>query len=138
MKTGFWIAGDAAYVNVGGLLTPRHESALIGKGQLLASRFNFCHSNHGIHVEQVFRVFVQWWRFLFKPVQHRINDILGIVCSIMRLQNFCTDSYSVSSCNQEKIIYLKMKFNRKFAVCGCRVRQFRAQKRYLIRVHEEI
>ena len=53
MSTGFWLAGDAAYISLTGLLTPWSKSALSGENGVFADIFNFYHSSHRIHVEQL-------------------------------------------------------------------------------------
>ena len=105
MKSGFWIAGDAAYVSIAGLLTPWPKSALVGESGVFADSFNFYHSSHRIHVEQAFGVFVQRSGLFWKPVQYHINDVLSIVSAAMRLHNFCIDNDGISSMNQQRTLF---------------------------------
>lgn len=91
LKAGYWIAGDAAYVSIPGLLTPWSKSELSGENGIYADSFNFYHSSHRIHVEQAFGVLVQRWGILWKPLQYHINESLTIVSSAMRLHNFCVE-----------------------------------------------
>ena len=51
LKDGFWIAGDAPYVSINGLLTPWSKGALSGEDGTYADSFNFYHSSNRIHVE---------------------------------------------------------------------------------------
>ena len=63
MKPGYWMAEDAAYVPVNGLLTPWPRSELAKKDVIYADSFNFYHSSHRIYVEQAFGVLLQRWVF---------------------------------------------------------------------------
>ena len=91
MAPGYWIAGDAAYVPIPGLLTPWSKYHLARDGGIFADSFNFYHSSHRIHVEQAFGVLVQRWGLLWKPLQYHISEVLPIISAAMRLHNFCIE-----------------------------------------------
>lgn len=61
---GYWIAGDAVYVPMSGLITPSSKSHLSKEDGVFSNSFNFFNSSHQIHVEQAFEVLVQRWVIL--------------------------------------------------------------------------
>jgi len=90
--SGYWLAGDAAYVSLRGLLTPWSKSRLSGEDGIYADGFNFYHSSHRMHVEQAFGVLVKRWGLLWKPLQYHITEVLPILSAAMRVHNFCIEN----------------------------------------------
>ena len=92
LKDRFWIAGDATYVSVHGLLTPWSKGALSGEDRIYAGSFNFYHSSNRIHVEQAFEGFIRRWELFWKPIQYHIDSVSLLKSAAMRLHNFCFDN----------------------------------------------
>ena len=105
MLAGFWLAGDAAYISIPGLLTTWSKSALSGENGEFADSFNFYHSSHGIHVEQAFGVFVRRWGLLWRPLQYHARIVLYILSAAIRLHNFCIDNDGICSFKRKPTLF---------------------------------
>lgn len=93
LKTGYWIAADAAYMCSQGVIVPWSKSALqCDEKGLFRDSFNFFHSSLRIHVEQAFGILVRRWGILWRPISFSIADSLPIVSVCMRLHNFVIEN----------------------------------------------
>jgi DDE superfamily endonuclease len=90
---GYWLAADAAYECVSGLIPPWSNGQLMDEEQgLWRDSFNFFHFSLRIHVEQslgmlVVRFGILWWLLKFSLA--RFGPILS---ACMRLHNYCIDN----------------------------------------------
>ena len=88
MRSGFWLAGDPAYLCTDGLLTPWPKAKQKSPHKLFCGSFNFFHCSHGIHVKQAFGVLVKLWGILWRHIEYSIVDTLPFLSAAMSLHNF--------------------------------------------------
>jgi hypothetical protein len=85
----FWVAADAAYECLHGLITPwtkgQVSDAMIGTWR---DSFNFFHSSNRIHIEQAFGILVGPWGILWRPLRMDVTRFAPILSACLRLHNY--------------------------------------------------
>ncbi len=95
LRPGYWIAGDAAYECIFGIITPWSKKQVeCHEHGLYRDSFNYFHSSLRVHVEQAFGILVERWGILWKPLDFEISSVPRIVSCCMRLHNWCISNDS--------------------------------------------
>lgn len=85
---GFFLVGDAAYINSDQLLTPHPGHWEAGTDQ---DTFNFCLSQLRIRVEQAFALLVRRWGILWRKLEVKLKHQPLLIMVLFKLHNFCID-----------------------------------------------
>jgi hypothetical protein len=85
LPDGFYIMGDAAYVNSEHLLTPFPGKNLDER----EDSFNFFQSQLRIRVEMAFAQLVGRWGIFWRPLRIPLRDQPILILATMKLHNFC-------------------------------------------------
>jgi hypothetical protein len=90
---GFWIAADAAYECMPGVISPWAKSQLLDEEEgIWRDSFNYFHSSLRMHVEQAFGILVARFGILWRPLKFSLFRVGPILSACMRLHNYCIDS----------------------------------------------
>jgi hypothetical protein len=103
LPTGYWVAGDAAYVCSESLLVPfcavqlQHEE----EGEWRDS-FNYFQSSFRVHVEQAFGIFVNRFGILWRPLEFDLPKASRIVSACALLHNYIIENYNATELDAEQ------------------------------------
>lgn len=87
LPAGFFVGGDAAYVNGEHVLVPFPGANLDQR----KDTFNFFLSQLRIRVEMAFGLLVSRWGVLWRPLKVSLRRVPSLLLCLFRLHNFCTD-----------------------------------------------
>jgi hypothetical protein len=93
LPSGYWVAGDAAYVCSESLLVPFSAVALqsVEEG-VWHDAFNFLQSGFRVHVEQAFGIFVKRFGILWRPLEFDLPRASRVVSACALLHNYIIDN----------------------------------------------
>ncbi len=87
LPNGFYILGDAAYVNSEHLLAPYPGKSLEGR----EDTFNYYQSQLRIRIEMAFARLVGRWGVFWRPLRIPLRDRSTLILATMKLHNYCID-----------------------------------------------
>jgi DDE superfamily endonuclease len=103
LPSGYWVAGDVAYVCSESVLVPFSEANLQHEDEgVWGDSFNFFQSSLRVHVEQTIGIFLHRFGILWRPLEFDLPRSGRIVSACALIHNYIIDNYRNADTAEEQ------------------------------------